>query len=303
MNHLLSLADLTAEEIGRIFDVTADLRENPNRKPLEGKSVALIFEKSSTRTRISFEVGCYQLGAQPLFLSARDLQMGRGEPIRDTARVLSRYVDGAMIRTFGQNVLEEFAAYATIPVINGLTDLLHPCQILADLQTVIDHLGTYEGKKVAWIGDGNNMANSWLNAAARLPFHLSLACPSGYKPNAEIFERAKYEAAGKIVLTEDPFEAVKDANVVTTDVWTSMGMEGQEEERLKAFAGYQVNRELMAAAKDDAVFLHCLPAHRGEEVTEEVFESAASKVWDEAENRLHVQKAIMALLINPEALA
>lgn len=303
MKHLLSLADLTAEEIGRIFDVTADLRENPNLKPLEGKSVALIFEKSSTRTRISFEVGCYQLGAQPLFLSSRDLQMGRGEPIRDTARVLSRYVHGAMIRTFGQNVLEEFAAYATIPVINGLTDLLHPCQILADLQTVIDHLGTYEGKKIAWIGDGNNMANSWLNAASRLPFHLSLACPAGYRPNAEILERAQKQAAGKIVLTEDPSEAVKDANVVTTDVWTSMGMEGQETARGKAFAGYQVNRELFAKAKDDAIFLHCLPAHRGEEVTEDVFESPAAKVWDEAENRLHVQKAIMALLINPEAVA
>ena len=306
MKHFLSLYDLTTEEIGRIFDVTAELRERwrdgEDFKPLAGKSVALIFEKSSTRTRVSFEVGCYQLGAQPLFLSSRDLQMGRGEPIKDTARVLSRYVHGVMIRTYGQEVLEEFARYATVPVINGLTDLLHPCQILADLQTVIDHLGSYEGKKIAYIGDGNNMAHSWLNAAARLPFHLSLACPAGYQPNPEILARAKAEARGNVTLTADPREAVRDADVLTTDVWTSMGMEGQEDARRRAFAGYCIDAELMGLAKESAIFLHCLPAHRGEEVTDEVMESPASKVFDEAENRLHVQKAIMVLLMNPEAM-
>lgn len=306
MKNFLSLYDLTTEEIGRIFDVTAELRERwrdgEDFKPLAGKSVALIFEKNSTRTRVSFEVGCYQLGAQPLFLSSRDMQMGRGEPIKDTARVLSRYVHGVMIRTHGHEIIEEFAKYATAPVINGLTDLLHPCQILADLQTVIDHLGSYEGKKIAYIGDGNNMAHSWLNAAARLPFHLSLACPKGYQPDPEIFARAKAAAKGKVTLTEIPLEAARDAHVVTTDVWTSMGMEGQEDARKKAFAGYQINSDLMAHADQNAIFLHCLPAHRGEEVTDEVMESPASKVFDEAENRLHVQKAIMVLLMNPEAM-
>jgi ornithine carbamoyltransferase len=306
VKHFLSLYELTTEEIGRIFDVAADLRdrwrEGEDFKPLAGKSVALIFEKSSTRTRVSFEVGCHQLGAQALFLSGKDLQMGRGEPIRDTARVLSRYVHGVMIRTFGQDVLEEFARYATVPVINGLTDLLHPCQILADLQTVIDHVGSYEGKRIAYIGDGNNVANSWLNAAARLPFHLSLACPVGYHPNQKIFDRARRDAPSRIDFSEDPRDAVRGADVVTTDVWTSMGMEGQEEKRRQAFAGFRVDAELMSLAKESAIFLHCLPAHRGEEVTDGVIESPASKVWDEAENRLHVQKAIMALLMNPEAL-
>jgi ornithine carbamoyltransferase len=305
MKHFLSLYDLTATEIDRIFDVTAELRdrwrEGEAFQPLAGKSVALIFEKSSTRTRVSFEVGCHQLGAQALFLSGRDMQMGRGEPIRDTARVLSRYVQGVMIRTFGQAVLEEFAQYAGVPVINGLTDLLHPCQVLADLQTVIDHQGGYEDLTIAYIGDGNNMANSWLNAVAKLPFRLRLACPPGYHPNQAIFERACRAAPDRVFFTENPAEAARDADVVTTDVWTSMGMEGQEEKRRQAFAGFQVNAELMARADEDAIFLHCLPAHRGEEVTDEVIESPASKVFDEAENRLHVQKAIMVLLMNPEA--
>jgi ornithine carbamoyltransferase len=306
MKHLLGFGDLSTEELNRIFDVTAELRERwregEDFRPLQGKSVALIFEKSSTRTRVSFEVGCYQLGAQPLFLSGRDLQIGRGEPIRDTARVLSRYVQGVMIRTFGQEIIEEFARYATVPVVNGLTDLLHPCQVLADLQTVIDHLGSYEGKKIAWIGDGNNMANSWLEAAAKLPFDLSLACPPGYRPNEAIYRAALKQASGTIVLTENPAEAVADADVVTTDVWTSMGMEGQEDKRRQAFAGFQINGALMSQAKQSAIFLHCLPAHRGEEVTDEVIESDASKVWDEAENRLHVQKAILVALMNPEAM-
>ncbi len=307
MKHFLSIYDCTKEEIDRIFAVSADLRARLRRgetfTPLAGKSVALIFEKASTRTRLSFEVGCYQLGAQPLFISSSTTQMGRGEPIKDMARVMSRYCHAVMIRTFQQSVLEEIAQWGTMPVINGLTDLLHPCQVLADLQTVIDHLGGYAGKKVTWIGDGNNMANSWLNAAAKLPFDLSLACPPGYYPDPAILARAKQEAKGKIALTEDPFEAAQGADVVTTDVWTSMGMEGQEDTRRRAFERYQVNRELMAKAKPGAIFLHCLPAHRGEEVTEEVIESPASKVWDEAENRLHVQKAIMVLLLNPGAVA
>lgn len=306
MEHLLSLSDLTSREIGRIFDVTVDLRERfrsgETFHPLAGKSVALIFEKQSTRTRISFEVGCRQLGAQPLFISSTTTQMGRGEPIKDSARVMSRYVDGIMIRTFAQEVLEEMAQYGSVPVINGLTDLLHPCQVLADLQTVIDHLGSYEGKKVAYLGDGNNMANSWINAAARLPFDLSLACPEGYDPDATILARAQAEAAGTIELTRDPVAAVLGADVVATDVWTSMGMEGQEEKRRAMFAPFQVNENLFGKAKPSAIFLHCLPAHRGEEVTDAVIESPAAKVWDEAENRLHVQKAVMALLMNPEAL-
>jgi ornithine carbamoyltransferase len=306
MKHFLSIYDCTKAELERILAVTADLRERLRRgkkfAPLAGKSVALIFEKTSTRTRLSFEVGCYQLGAQPLFISSSTTQMGRGEPIKDMARVMSRYCHAVMIRTFAQSVLEEFARWGSIPVINGLTDLLHPCQVLADLQTVIDHFGAYAGKKVCWIGDGNNMANSWLNAAARLPFDLSLACPPDYQPDAAILKRARKEARGKIVLTKDPLKAAAGADVVTTDVWTSMGMEGQEDKRREAFARYQVNAKLMSQARPGAIFLHCLPAHRGEEVTDEVIESRASKVWDEAENRLHVQKAIMTLLVNPGAL-
>jgi len=306
MRHFLSIYDCTQKEIERIFAVTADLRERLRRgkkfAPLAGKSVALIFEKASTRTRLSFEVGCYQLGAQPLFISSSTTQMGRGEPIKDMARVMSRYCHAVMIRTFAQSVLEEFARWGSIPVINGLTDLLHPCQVLADLQTVIDHFGAYKRKKVCWIGDGNNMANSWLNAAARLPFDLSLACPPDYQPDAAILKRARKEARGKIELTKDPLKAAAGADVVTTDVWTSMGMEGQEDKRREAFARYQVNAKLMSKAHPGAIFLHCLPAHRGEEVTDEVIESSASKVWDEAENRLHVQKAIMTLLVNPKAL-
>ena len=307
MKHLLSIYHLSVEEIGRVFDATAELRERwregEQGQPLAGKSVALIFEKKSTRTRLSFEVGCYQLGAQPLYIDTQTTQMGRGEPIKDTARVISRYCDAVVIRTYSQDVLDVFANYGSIPVINGLTDLLHPCQVLADLQTVIDHLGTFTRKKIAWVGDGNNMANSWINAAACLDFDLTLACPPDYQPDPKILARAQKEAPGTIVLTDDPVKAVLGAEVVTTDVWTSMGMEGQEEVRKQTFAPYQVNTALIGKALPGAIFLHCLPAHRGEEVTDEVIESGASKVWDEAENRLHVQKAIMALLLNPEALA
>jgi ornithine carbamoyltransferase len=261
----------------------------------------MIFLKSSTRTRVSFEVGAWQLGGHALFLSSRDVLIGRGEPIPDSARVLSRYVDGIMIRTFAHADVEQLAEHARVPVINGLTDLLHPCQVLADILTVRQRLGTYEGKKVAWIGDGNNMANSWLNAAYRLGFELSLACPEGYEPNAEILARAQREA--RVTVVRDPNEAAAGAHVVNTDVWASMGQEEEQDEREQAFAGYTVDAALMRRAARDAIFLHCLPAHRGEEVTSDVIDGPQSCVWDEAENRLHIQKAIMAALIGGEWFA
>ncbi|HJS47160.1 MAG TPA: ornithine carbamoyltransferase, partial [Gemmatimonadales bacterium] len=242
-----------------------------------------------------FEVGTYQLGGHALFLSPRDVQLGRGEPIADTARVLSRYVDGIMIRTFAHQDVEELARYASVPVINGLTDMLHPCQILADILTIRQHLGGYEGKKVAWIGDGNNMANSWINAAGLLGFELRLACPEGYEPDHDLFQA--YQGRTRLVITEDPEEAAEGADVVTTDVWASMGQEQEAVLRAKAFEGYRVDEELMALAAPGAIFLHCLPAHRGEEVSEAVLEGPQSRVWDEAENRLHVQKALMATLM------
>jgi len=255
----------------------------------------MIFAKSSTRTRVPFEVGMYQLGGHALFLSSRDIQLGRGEPIRDTARVLSRYVDGIMIRTFDQKEVEELAKFGSVPVINGLTDQHHPCQILADLLTMKQHLGGWEKKVVAWIGDGNNMANSWIDAAGVLGFELRLACPEGYEPDHTVFERnAKLT---KITITEDPEEAVAGAHCVNTDVFASMGQEGEAEVRANAFKGYQVDEALMAKAAKDAIFLHCLPAHRGEEVSEGVLEGKQSRVWDEAENRLHAQKALMATLM------
>jgi ornithine carbamoyltransferase len=255
----------------------------------------MIFAKSSTRTRVSFEAGAFQLGGHALFLSARDIQVGRGEPIADTARVLSRYVDGIMIRTFDHGDVVELARTASIPVINGLTDRSHPCQVLADLFTVREALGTWEGKRIAWIGDGNNMANSWLEAAEVLGFELRLACPEGYEPDRETFERASRHAT--IVMTEVPEEAVEGAHVVNTDVWASMGQEPEVEARRNAFKGYTVDADLMRLADPGAVFLHCLPAHRGEEVTDAVIEGRQSRVWDEAENRLHVQKALLATLM------
>jgi ornithine carbamoyltransferase len=255
----------------------------------------MIFTKSSTRTRVSFEVGAFQLGGHALFLSSRDIQIGRGEPIKDTARVLSRYVDGIMIRTFAHADVEELATYASVPVINGLTDLLHPCQVLTDLFTMREHVGGWDGKVVAWIGDGNNMANSWLNAAAVLGFELRLACPEGYEPNHDIFDFATTRT--KVSITEDIEAAVRGAHVVNTDVWASMGQEEEAQQRALAFQGYQVSADLMKLAAKNAIFLHCLPAHRGEEVTEEVFEGKQSRVFDQAENRLHVQKAILATLM------
>ena len=298
--HFLAIPDFTRPELLALFDLAARMKRGEYRdKPLAGKTLGMIFAKSSTRTRVSFEVGAYQLGGHALFLSARDIQLGRGEPIRDTARVLSRYLDGIMIRTFDHADVEELARYGSIPVINGLTDLLHPCQVLADLLTVRESLGGWDGKVVAWIGDGNNMANSWINAAGSLGFELRLACPEGYRPDAGIL--ARNQAKATILLTSDPREAARGAHVVTTDVWASMGQEAEQEIRAKAFQGYIVDGALMRLADPSAIFLHCLPAHRGEEVSEEVLEGPQSRVWDEAENRLHVQKALMATLMGGAA--
>ena len=292
----LIVSDFTKAQVDALFALANRMKDGSYKeKPLAGKTLAMIFAKSSTRTRVSFEVGTYQLGGHALFLSSRDIQIGRGEPIPDTARVLSRYVDGIMIRTFDHGDVEALAKYATVPVVNGLTDLHHPCQILADLLTVQQHLGGYAGKKVAWIGDGNNMANSWLDAAALLGFELRLACPEGYEPDHAVFERAR--KLTKTLITEDTDEAAEGADVVTTDVWASMGQEGEVEKRKLAFKGYVVDQALMKLAKPEAIFLHCLPAHRGEEVTAEVMEGPQSRVFDEAENRLHVKKALLATLM------
>ncbi|MEE8135432.1 MAG: ornithine carbamoyltransferase [Gemmatimonadales bacterium] len=292
----LAVTDFSKPEILDLFRCAAELKAGGgSSKPLAGKTLAMIFAKSSTRTRVSFEVGMYQLGGHALFLSSRDIQLGRGEPIKDTARVMSRYVDGVMIRTFAHRDVEEWAAHATVPVINGLTDLLHPCQLLADMFTVQETIGDLENRVVAWIGDGNNMANSWLNAAATLGFELRLACPEGYEPDSDILRAA--EAKTKVTVTRDLQEAVSGAHVVNTDVWASMGQEKESELRAKTFEEYSVDRKLMASADADAIFLHCLPAHRGEEVEEEVIEGPQSRVFDQAENRLHVKKALMAKLL------
>jgi ornithine carbamoyltransferase len=292
----LAIPDFSRAELLQLFEVAARLKRGKNReRPLVGKTLGMIFAKSSTRTRVSFEVGMYQLGGHALFLSARDIQLGRGEPIRDTARVLSRYLDAIMIRTFAHEDIVELARYATVPVINGLTDLLHPCQVLADLMTIKEQIGGWAGKTVAWVGDGNNMANSWMNAAGSLGFELRLACPEGYEPDHEIYERnAKLT---RISITELPEEAVAGAHVVTTDVWASMGQEQEAAVRAQAFQGYVVDEKLMGVADREAIFLHCLPAHRGEEVSEAVLEGPQSRVWDQAENRLHVQKALLLTLM------
>jgi ornithine carbamoyltransferase len=292
----LAITDLTREEIQRLFDLAARMKSGGYaERPLAGKTLAMVFAKSSTRTRVSFEVGTTQLGGQALFLSSKDIQLGRGEPICDTARVLSRYVDGIMIRTFDHKEVEELARWAAVPVINGLTDLSHPCQVLADLFTVREAFGSWEGKRIAWVGDGNNMANSWLEAAEVLGFELRLACPEGFEPNREKFDRAKRRA--QVSVTEVPEEAVEGAHVVNTDVWASMGQEAEADARRNAFKGYTVDAELMKLADPKAIFLHCLPAHRGEEVTDDVIEGPQSRVFDEAENRLHVQKALLATLM------
>jgi ornithine carbamoyltransferase len=298
-NDFLAIPDFETDELYRLFELAERMRANNyDKKPLAGQTLAMIFMKSSTRTRVSFEVGTYQLGGHALFLSPRDVQLGRGEPIADTARVLSRYVNGIMIRTFAHQDVEELAKYADVPVINGLTDLLHPCQILADLLTVRQHIGDIKDKKYAWIGDGNNMANSWINAAFRFGFDLDIACPEGYEPADHLLARAQKVA--KVRVVRDPMEAAKSAHVVNTDVWASMGQEEEQKTREKSFAGFTVDAKLMKQADKKAIFLHCLPAHRGEEVSADVIDGPQSRVWDEAENRLHIQKAIMAVLMGGE---
>ncbi len=296
----LCLSDWTREELEAIFDLCRDLKVKTKAGTphhlLDGQTLAMIFEKSSTRTRISFEVGMFQLGGHALFLHSETTQMGRGEPIKDTARVMSGYCDGIMIRTFSQAAVEELARMSSIPVINGLTDMYHPCQIMADLFTVIEHKENYRDLKYCWIGDGNNMANSWVNAASVFGFELRVATPIGYEPDAEVVARAE-EAGAKILYTNDPDEAVRGADVLNTDVWASMGQENEQQEREKAFSGYQINDELVALAAKDCVVMHCLPAHRGEEITDSIIEGRHSIIFDEAENRLHVQKAIMATLM------
>ena len=299
MKHLLKLADITPEEIVDILNLADQLKyEQKNgieHHHLKGKTLGMIFQKSSTRTRVSFEVGMYQLGGSALFLSANDLQIGRGEPIEDTARVLSRYLDGIMIRTYKQSDVEALAEYGSIPIINGLTDYAHPCQVLADLMTIREHKVSFKGLKLCFIGDGNNMANSLIVGCIKCGMQVSIACPDQYSPDSDIIAWAS--KTGQLTVTPDVNEAIKDADVVYTDVWSSMGMEAEAEQRKKAFAGYQVNSAAMANAKPDAMVLHCLPAHRGEEITAEVFEAHASEIFDEAENRLHAQKAVMVKLM------
>ncbi len=296
MKHLLKMLDLSSEEVIGILNLADQLKYEQKHgiphKHLEGKSLGLIFEKASTRTRVSFEVGMYQLGGQPIFLSSKDMQIGRGEPVQDTARVLSRYLDGIMIRTFEQKEVEDLAKYGSIPIINGLTDFCHPCQILADLMTIREFKGKLDGLKMCFIGDGNNMMNSLIVGALKTGMSISVACPEGYEPHEEVLAFAK-EYGDKFSMFRTPKEAVVDADVVITDVWASMGQEGEAEKRKKAFEGYQVNAELMSLAKPDAMVQHCLPAHRGEEITEDVFEAHADEIFEEAENRLHAQKAVM----------
>jgi ornithine carbamoyltransferase len=296
----LCLSDWTREELEAIFDLCRELktktRSGVAHRLLEGQTLAMIFEKSSTRTRVSFEVGMFQLGGHALFLHSGTTQMGRGEPIKDTARVMSGYCDGIMIRTSSQAAVEELAQWSDIPVINGLTDMYHPCQIMADLFTVIEHKENYRDLKYCWIGDGNNMANSWINAAGVFGLELRVATPKGYEPHAEIVARAE-KAGARIICTNDPAEAARGADVLNTDVWASMGHEAEQQERQKAFVGYQINDELLKLADSNCVVMHCLPAHRDEEITDSVIEGSHSIIFDEAENRLHIQKAIMATLL------
>jgi ornithine carbamoyltransferase len=301
---LISIYDLTKDEIMIILQKAVQLkgkhRQGMPYHPLEGKTLAMIFEKPSTRTRVSFEVGMYQLGGYALSLNPQDTQLGRGEAIADTAQVLARYVDGIMIRTFAHERVEEMARFASVPVINGLSDLLHPCQILSDIFTIGELRGGYEELKVTYVGDGNNVANSWINGAMRLGFDLWLACPPGYEPNEKILSRAQAEGSSQIILTHDPREAVEGADVINTDVWASMGQEADLAERIRAFQGYQINTDLVRRGKRDCLVMHCLPAHRGEEITDEVMDGPHAVVFDQAENRLHVQKAILTLLMGTE---
>ncbi len=299
MNHLLKMSDLSAQEISEILNLADQLKyESKNgieHHHLKGKTLGMIFQKSSTRTRVSFEVGMYQLGGSALFLSSNDLQMGRGEPICDTARVLSRYLDGIMIRTFEQQDVEDLATHGSIPIINGLTDYAHPCQVLADLMTIREYKGSLKGRKLCFIGDGNNMANSLIVGCIKMGMAVSIACPDEYKPDAEIMKWASEN--GDFICTADIETAVKNSDVVYTDVWASMGQEDESEKRKLAFKNYQVSATTMSFAKDDAIVLHCLPAHREEEITAEILEKHANEIFDEAENRLHAQKAVMVKLM------
>ena len=301
---LLKLLDLSGEEILHILDVADQMKYNQKHglphDYLRGKTLAMIFEKNSTRTRVSFETGMYQLGGHAIFLSGKESQIGRGEPVEDTARVLSRYCDGIMIRTFAQQEVEELARHASIPVINGLTDFCHPCQVLADLMTVRERLAKLEGLKLCFIGDGNNMANSLIVGGLKCGMEVSVACPEGYDPDPRVLDFARSDPAHRFSLVRTPAEAAADADVILTDVWASMGQEEEKAQRERAFAGYQVNAGLMALAHPGCLVQHCLPAHRGEEITAEVFEAHAAEIFDEAENRLHAQKAVMYLLMGEQ---
>lgn len=298
---ILTIWDLTKDDVDRLIKRAIQLKtlqkQGMGEKLFSGKSLGLLFEKHSTRTRLSFEAAMIQLGGTPIYISAETTQMARHEPVRDTARVLSAYLDALAIRTYSQALLEEFAKHCTIPVINALTDLYHPCQVLSDVMTIVENKGHYENLKIAWIGDGNNMAHSWINASAVLGLKLVLACPENYLPRPEILKKATEHGCGEIMVTTDPALAISDADVVNTDVWASMGMEKEAEERKKVFFPYQLNQSLLGKAKKDAIVLHCLPAHRGEEITDEVLEGFQSVVWDQAENKLHMHKAILEALV------
>ena len=299
--HLLTISALTKGDIDALLERAASLKERHRKgiphNPLRGRTLGLIFEKSSTRTRVSFETAMGQLGGSAIFISQRDSQVGRGEPIKDTARVMSRYVDAMVIRTFAHDIIEEYARYSSVPVINGLTDLHHPCQVLADILTVVEKKGGYEDITACWIGDGNNMANSWIEAAIKLGFRLKLACPRGYWPDKAFLDSVGAANHPNITMTESVAEAASGADVLNTDVWASMGQEEEAEKRKHAFAGFQINSKVMALAAPGAIVMHCLPAHREEEITEEVLEGPGSVVWDQAENRLHIQKAILEWLL------
>lgn len=295
--HFLSLMDCTSQELNSLIRRGTELKDLRNRgvryEPLKSRVLGMIFEKASTRTRLSFEAGMIQLGGQAIFLSPRDTQLGRGEPISDCAIVMSRMLDAVMIRTFAHSTLTEFAAHSRVPVINGLSDDLHPCQLLADMQTFLEHRGSIQGKTVAWIGDGNNMCNSYIEAAIQFDFQLRVACPEGYEPSASLLARA----GDRVMVTRDPKEAVAGVHLVSTDVWTSMGQEEETAKRLALFSPYQVNKALLDLAAEDAIFMHCLPAHRGEEISEDLLDDPRSVAWDQAENRLHAQKALLELLV------
>ncbi|MBA3017333.1 MAG: ornithine carbamoyltransferase [Proteobacteria bacterium] len=298
---ILTLLDLEKEDFELFFKRALELKKNKKKgieeRSLAGKTLGLIFDKPSTRTRLSFEVAMIQLGGASIFISAKDTQMVRNEPVRDTARVLSRYLDGLAIRTYSQDLLKEFAEFSAIPVINALTDLYHPCQVLSDLMTVIEHKGGYEGLKITWVGDGNNVSHSWINAAAVLGLNLVLACPEGYYPDTDILEKARERSHGSIIVTSDPVEAAKNADVIYTDVWASMGQESEQKARARVFEPFHVDKELLENSSQDVIIMHCLPVHRGEEISEEVLEGPHSVVWDQSENKLHMHKAILEVLI------